>query len=78
MQIQINTDHKLEVHEATMAQFRSTVQSALSCFSEHIPRVEIHLSDENADKSEQNDKRCLLERMLEGGIKRIGLPESSL
>ncbi|MBK8118846.1 MAG: HPF/RaiA family ribosome-associated protein [Sulfuritalea sp.] len=66
MQIQINTDHNFEVHEATMAEFRSTVQSALSRFSEHITRVELHLSDENADKSGQNDKRCLLEARLEG------------
>ncbi len=42
MQIQINIDHKLDVHEATMAQFRSTVQGALSRFSEHITRVELH------------------------------------
>ena len=66
MQIQINIDHNFEVHEATMAEFRSTVQSALSRFSEHITRVELHLSDENADKSGQNDKRCLLEARLEG------------
>ena len=65
MQIQINIDHNFEIHETTMAQFRSTVQSALSRFSEHITRVEIHLSDENADKSGQNDKRCLLEARLE-------------
>lgn len=66
MQIQINIDHNFEVHEATMTQFRNTVQDALSHFSEHITRVEIHLSDENADKSGQNDKRCLLEARLEG------------
>ncbi|PKO33638.1 MAG: ribosomal subunit interface protein [Betaproteobacteria bacterium HGW-Betaproteobacteria-7] len=65
MQIQINIDHNFEIHETSMAQFRSTVQSALSRFSEHITRVEIHLSDENADKSGQNDKRCLLEARLE-------------
>jgi ribosome-associated translation inhibitor RaiA len=65
MQIQINIDRNFEVHEATMAEFRSIVQSALSHFSEHITRVEIHLSDENADKSGQNDKRCLLEARLE-------------
>lgn len=66
MQIQIYIDHNFDVHEPTMAQFRNTVQSALSHFSEHITRVEIHLSDENADKSGQNDKRCLLEARLEG------------
>lgn len=65
MQIQINIDHNFEVHEATMGEFRNSVQSALSRFSDHITRVEIHLSDENADKSGQNDKRCLLETRLE-------------
>lgn len=66
MQIQINVNHNFEVHEATLAQFQNTVQSSLSRFSEHITRVEVHLSDENADKSGQNDKRCLLEARLEG------------
>lgn len=66
MQIQINTDHNFEIHEATMAQFQSTVHGALSHFSDHITRVEIHLSDENADKGGPNDKRCLLEARLEG------------
>lgn len=66
MQIQINIDHNFEVRESTLAQFRSTVQGALNRFSEHITRVEIHLSDENANKSGQNDKRCLLEARFEG------------
>lgn len=66
MQIQINIDHNFEIHEASMGQFRNTVQDALHRFSEHITRVELHLSDENADKSGQNDKRCLLEARLEG------------
>jgi hypothetical protein len=38
----------------------------LSRFSEHITRLEVHLSDENGSKEGINDKRCLLEARLEG------------
>jgi ribosomal subunit interface protein len=66
MQIQINTDHNIEVHEALAAQLRDTVATTLHRFSERITRVEMHLSDENAGKTGQNDKRCLLEARLQG------------
>ena len=66
MQIQINSDHNIEVHEALAAHLRASVEAALSHFSEQITRVEMHLSDENAEKSGQHDKRCLLEARLKG------------
>ncbi len=66
MHIQVNTDHNIEVHEALAAHLRSTVEAALSRFSDHITRVEMHLSDVNADKSGQNDKHCLLEARIQG------------
>ena len=66
MQIQINTDHNIECHEALVAQVTETVENALSRFSSHITHVEVHLSDENSDKTSQNDKRCLIEARLEG------------
>ena len=66
MQIQINTDHNIEAHETLIAHLRSSVESALSRFAEHITRVEVHLSDENGDKSGPTDKRCLIEARLEG------------
>ena len=67
MQIQINTDHNIEGHEALAAQVSGVVESALSRFSDHITRVEVHLSDENSDKKGgQNDKRCVMEARLEG------------
>ena len=46
MQIQVNTDHKIEGHEALAAQVRGVVKNALSRMSDHITRVEVHLSDE--------------------------------
>ena len=66
MQIQFNTDHNIEGHEALAAQVSSVVESALSRSSDHITRVEVHLSDENSSKSGQHDKRCMMEARLEG------------
>ena len=66
MQIQINTDHNIEGHEALTARVSSVVESALSLVSDHITRVEVHLSDENSAKGGQHDKRCLMEARLEG------------
>jgi len=66
MQIQINTDSNIEGREALGAQVRNVVESALSRFSDRITRVEVHLSDQNSDKSGQNDKRCMMEARVEG------------
>ena len=67
MQIQINTGHNIEVHEALAAEVSGIVESALSRFSDHITRVEVHLSDENSKKKVGHDAmRCMLEARLEG------------
>lgn len=67
MQIQINTDRNIEGHEALAAHVSGIVGSALSKISDHITRVEVHLSDENSDKKHGNDDmRCMMEARLEG------------
>ena len=66
MQIQINTDHNIEGHEALTTRVRKTVENALSLISDGITRVEVHLSDGSSHKSSQNDKRCVMEARLEG------------
>ncbi|MEO8052140.1 MAG: HPF/RaiA family ribosome-associated protein [Acidobacteriota bacterium] len=66
MQIQINTDHNIEGREALADQVRGVVENALSRVSDHITRVEVHLSDENGNKSGQSDQRCMIEARLEG------------
>jgi ribosome-associated translation inhibitor RaiA len=67
MQIQINTIHNIKVHEALAAEISGVVESALSRFSDHITRVEVHLSDENSDKKVgHDDVRCMMEARLEG------------
>ena len=57
MKIQLNTDVHIEGTEALAAQVSASVEQALERFSEHITRVEVHLSDENGGKSGQHDQR---------------------
>ncbi|MEO8802300.1 MAG: HPF/RaiA family ribosome-associated protein [Rudaea sp.] len=65
MQIQINTDHNVEGHARLIEHVRGLVETALSRYSKHITRVEVHLSDENADKTGGLDKRCMIEARFE-------------
>ena len=66
MHIQINTDKNVEGPDAFADLMKAIIESTLNRFSEHITRVEVHLSDENSDKAGINDKRCLMEARLEG------------
>lgn len=64
MQIQVNTDHNLEGREALIHWVEAEVRQTLGHFSDHITRVEVHLSDENSGKSGGDDKRCLMEARI--------------
>ncbi|MGK2870982.1 MAG: HPF/RaiA family ribosome-associated protein [Alphaproteobacteria bacterium] len=65
MQIQINTDKNIEGGEDLSARVSTEIHTRLDRFSQHITRIEVHLSDEDADKSGGSDKRCLIEARLE-------------
>lgn len=64
MHIQVNTDHNVDGHEALIHWVESEVRHSLDRFSDHITRIEVHLSDENSEKSGGHDKRCLMEARL--------------
>ena len=66
MSIQINADKNLNIHESFREKLDDLLTKGLKRFSEHITRLEVHLSDENGLKEGLNDKRCLLEARLEG------------
>ena len=66
MQVQINTDHNIEGRETLAARISGVVTNALSRVSDHITRVEVHLSDENGNKTGDKDMRCMMEARLEG------------
>ncbi|MFV5697282.1 HPF/RaiA family ribosome-associated protein [Flavobacterium sp. ZT3R17] len=61
MTIQINTDNNVEGHARLKAYISEELGKALTRFEEKVTRLEVHLGDENSDKSGINDKRCLIE-----------------
>jgi ribosome-associated translation inhibitor RaiA len=65
MQIQINTDNNVKGREKLATYVRGVVEGAVSRFNERITRVEVHLGDENGDKTGTEDKRCVMEVRVE-------------
>ena len=66
MEIIFNTDKNIEGKQRLENYFKSQLNEDLRRFSERITRLEVHLSDENADKKGERDKKCVLEARLEG------------
>lgn len=67
MQVQVNTDRNIEGSEALSSDVASTVEGVLGHATEHITRVEVHLSDQNSSKKGGgNDIRCNMEARLKG------------
>ncbi|MCB2021179.1 MAG: HPF/RaiA family ribosome-associated protein [Burkholderiaceae bacterium] len=65
MQIQVNTDKHIDGSEAVAAHVEAVLQRTLRHLRDHVTRVEVHLSDENAGKGGIDDMRCLLEARLQ-------------
>jgi ribosome-associated translation inhibitor RaiA len=66
MKIQFNTDDHIDRTKVLAADVSAMIEQALTRFDHHVTRVEVHLSNENGDKSGQQDFRCMLEARLEG------------
>lgn len=65
MQIQVNTDNNIEGGEELSARVSAEIHNRLDRFNRHITRIEVHLTDEDGDKSGDSDKHCLIEARLE-------------
>ena len=65
MRIQINTDRNIETDDRLTADVEEAIENALGRFAERITRVEVHLSDINADKGGR-DTRCVMEARVAG------------
>ena len=61
MQIQVNSNSSVAVHDELAQLVQTNVTHALERFADRITRVEVHLSDVNGDKFGTQDKRCLME-----------------
>lgn len=66
MLIQFNADRNLTVHEDFNNKLSTHLKEKLKRFTEHITRIEVHLSDDNGSKQGPDDKKCLLEARVEG------------
>ncbi len=61
MNIQVNTDHNIKGSAELNAYITNSLAESFARFKVAITRIEVHLSDENGEKTAGNDKRCLLE-----------------
>jgi len=66
MTIQFNTDHNIHGTEKFRDPLIAYIAAELADYNDQIMRIEVHLSDENANKGGPNDKLCMLEARLKG------------
>jgi ribosome-associated translation inhibitor RaiA len=66
MQVLVNSDHNITVHENFAQSIVASVEDSMSRFIDRVTRVEVHLGDVNAGKGGDSDKRCMLEARLSG------------
>ncbi len=66
MKIQFNTDKNISGTEALEAFVAEKITTSLERFSERITRIEVHLSDQNANKGGADDIQCRIEARIEG------------
>ena len=66
MIIQFSSAHNVKANEELQAPIIALLTEKLNRFSNHIARLDVHLSDENGDKEGIDDKKCLLEAHLDG------------
>ncbi|MEM1031574.1 MAG: HPF/RaiA family ribosome-associated protein [Myxococcota bacterium] len=61
MQILVNTNQSIDNDARLTEHVEEVVEKRLAHYASHITRVEVHLSDANADKSGDDDTRCMVE-----------------
>lgn len=66
MQIQLNTDDHVHGTESMAVWVERELKDKLARFNEQVTRVEVHLSDVNASRVSDADKRCKLEARVAG------------
>lgn len=66
MKIQFNTDKNIEGTERLEKYVSEEIHSSLRRFAGQIMRLEVHLSDQNAEKSNIDDIQCRIEARLKG------------
>ncbi len=67
MEIHFSTDVIIGGNQKQVAYFSAQIADDLSRYQSHISRLEVHLSDGNAEKDGFNDILCILESRVKGG-----------
>ncbi len=65
MRVQLNTDNHINGSEDLESRVNAMLEQHLGRFFPRLSRIEVFLSDSNADKGGANDKRCALEARME-------------
>jgi hypothetical protein len=73
VQVQINTGKDVTAETDLM---EDELLDSLSRFSDQLVRVEVHLTDQNAEKSGADDLRCAMEARL-AGLKTVAVTHSA-
>lgn len=61
IKIQMNSDNNVVLDRSRATRLELELTSALHLFSDQITRLEVHLGDEIAGRSDGHDKRCMLQ-----------------
>jgi ribosome-associated translation inhibitor RaiA len=61
MQIHVRTDTNIDGSDKLTAYVEGEVAAALSRFSDHITRIEVHLSDESGGRANGAAIRCMIQ-----------------
>ena len=66
MQVRVNANHTIQTQESLERWASAEVSDELGHYRNDIHSVEVHLSDENSQKSADGGNRCLLEARVTG------------
>jgi ribosomal subunit interface protein len=66
MIIQVNTDKNIDGSQNAKAYVTEKIEAGMKHYADKITRVEVHLSDQNADKEGPDDIQCRIEARIEG------------
>lgn len=66
MQVQVNTDDHINGTDSLAQWVTDEAKARLSRFQDHVTRLEVFLSDVDAGKSGNQDKRCRIEARVTG------------
>lgn len=66
MTIQFHTDKNITGSEVFTAPYVAQIEETLGRYSNHITRIEVHLSDEDGSKNGVGAMRCMIEARVDG------------